>query len=161
MVSLASDLKKLDACKLSTVSASRPDPPPSLPSCQTLWFELPKASVLNLKSSCIRNSALLIFKAYWEEVVRVIWPLAVSFASDLKKLDPCTPSKVSASKPDPVPSFPDVQTVLLVLPTLHMSPLSPSANLKTSPASSLPSWKYPDWDHWIYALFVVPSWNCM
>ena len=31
-------------------------------------------------------------------------PVEVSAASDLKKLAPCTPSKVSASSPEPAPS---------------------------------------------------------
>ena len=42
----------------------------------------------------------------------VMSPLVVSAVSDLKKLEPCTPSKVSASKPDPEPSFPACHTVL-------------------------------------------------
>ena len=38
--------------------------------------------------------------------VKLIFPDAVSFASDLKKLPACIPSTVSASRPLPAPSLP-------------------------------------------------------
>ena len=40
----------------------------------------------------------------------VIRPVAVSSASDLKKLDAWMPSTVSASKPEPDPSLPAFHT---------------------------------------------------
>ena len=52
-------------------------------------------------------------------------PVAVSVASDLKKLLPWIPSTVSASKPVPVPSFPECQTVEVVPSCTNFKPLVP------------------------------------
>jgi len=95
-----------------------PAPPDTNDSAPVVWVKVVVAPSRVISVSAIETAVELISRVEPELTSKVVPvpilsvpDVKVSVVSDLKKLSDVIPSKRSASKPLPEPSFPDVQTV--------------------------------------------------